>query len=251
MEATGDTHTGRVRKHNDDAFALLWDPEILMVADGLASLPAGDVASRMAVDTVLEFFETEEITWPGDVPESLTDPRARLIAGITLANERIRRAASRCATLERMATTFAGVVVGGDRLWIAHVGDSRCYRVRERRIERLTTDHHSDCDAEGRSRFSAEAIAKSSPKSLTRALGLFDTVAVEVREEELHAGDAILVCTDGVTAVLDDAVIAVVLEEHRDVGAAVAALIQCANDRGGPDNVTAVLGRWESTSAPQ
>jgi protein phosphatase len=249
MEATGDTHTGRVRKHNDDAFAILWDPEILMVADGLASLPAGDVAARMAVDAVLEFFETDEITWPGEVPGNPTEPGPRLVAGITLANQRIRSAASGSAILERMATTFAGVVVTGDRLWIAHVGDSRCYRVRGRRIERLTTDHHLDSDAEGRSRFSAEAIAKSPPKSLTRALGQFDTVAVEVRAEELHAGDAILVCTDGVTAVLDDAAIAVVLEEHRDVGAAVAALIQCANDRGGPDNITAVLGRWESISS--
>jgi protein phosphatase len=251
MEATGDTHTGKARKHNDDSFALLWDPAVLMVADGLGSLPAGDVASQMAVNTVLEFLETDEITWPGEIPGNPTEPGARLVAGITLANQRIRRAASRCATLERMATTFAGVVAAGDRLWIAHVGDSRCYRVRERRIERLTTDHHLHCDAEGRSRFSAEVIANSPRTSLTRALGQFDTVAVEIREEELHAGDAILVCTDGVTAVLDDAAIAVVLEEHGDVGAAVAALIQCANDRGGPDNITAVLARWESMGARQ
>jgi serine/threonine protein phosphatase PrpC len=245
MEATGDTHTGKARRYNDDAFGVLWDPRVLMVADGLGSRPAGDVAAKMAVNTVLEFFRSDDITWPDDVPGSPAEPRAQLVAGITRANARIWKAASRSATLDGMATTFAGLVAAEDRLWIAHVGDSRCYRFRERRLELLTTDHHLDSDPEGRSHFSAELIAKSRPTALTRALGQFDKVAVEVREEELHAGDAILLVTDGVTAVLDDAAIAGVLGEYHEVGAAVAALIQRANDRGGPDNITAVLARWE------
>jgi serine/threonine protein phosphatase PrpC len=163
MMATGDTHAGKARKYNDDAFGVFWHLGILLVADGVGSRPAGDVAARMAVDTVQEFFETDEITWPSDVPGNATEPRARLVAGITLANERIRKAASQSATLDRMATTLAGVVAAEDRLWIGHVGDSRCYRLRERRLELLTTDHRLDSDPEGRSRFPAEVIARSRP----------------------------------------------------------------------------------------
>jgi protein phosphatase len=142
-----------------------------------------------------------------------------------------------------MGTTLAVVLGLAEHVWIGHVGDARVYRLRDQMFECLTIDHNVGSDPRAGEWFGIAALARADPQALTRALGSREKIEPDVRREELRAGDVLLLATDGLTKMLDDAEIADVLLEHADACTAVARLIERANDRGGYDNITVIVGR--------
>lgn len=244
LYTAGATHPGRRRTINEDSFALAED--LMMVADGVSGHGGGDIASKLAVDAVQDSIANPEATWPNDAIDDPEEVRARMLAAFASANRRVREEAQRREHLRGMATTLvaAMVVPGAGRLVVAHAGDSRAYVQRGSALERLTEDHRLATDARVRARLRPEAIRELSPSTLTRVIGNQERVDPEVRVVELVPGDMILLATDGLTDVVDDADIAAVLDDLHDLGAAAAALVDRANQHGGPDNITVCLGRW-------
>jgi serine/threonine protein phosphatase PrpC len=243
LDAAGASHTGRRRPHNEDAFGVRPELGLFMVADGVARNAGGAVASSLAVELVPGFLRGDA-TWPDGVAGDRDDPRGVLVAAVTLANERIHRAGLQRADLHRMATTFAGVLVDGERVAVVHVGDSRVYRLRGERLEALTEDHTfaNALIAEGTPEH--EALALPNAPMLVRALGAKERVDVSARIETAAPGDVLLLCTDGLHGVLAAPEIAGIILEASDLRAVAERLVARTNERGGPDNVTVVLVRW-------
>lgn len=250
MDVAGDTHVGKVRPWNEDHFGIAAGIDLLLIADGVSTRPSGDLAATLAVDTVRRYFETPETTWPTEALEVPEETRIRLLAATLLANRRIIEESNRRPEAEGMATTFAGVLALSDRLWIAHVGDSRVYRFNGGKLSLLTRDHTIGTDLEMCARFKPETLARLPPATLTRALGLNKSVEPDVQMVPLSAGDVVLLATDGLTKVVNEGVIVDVLNEHHHLGAAVATLIDRANGLGGPDNITCILARWTPSTRP-
>jgi protein phosphatase len=169
----------------------------------------------------------------------------RLITGIKLCNLRIYEQAQRNAKQRGMGTTLVALFAVEDGVYIAHVGDSRVYRIRERRIEQLTEDHSLLNDYKKMKRLTEEEIANFPHKNvIVRALGMKDTCKVDTRFEAPRAGDLMLLCSDGLCGpVTDERMLEIVLGS-RDLPNATQRLIETANENGGPDNITCVLARW-------
>jgi serine/threonine protein phosphatase PrpC len=250
IEVAGETNVGRKRNHNEDNFAIMPDFGLFMVADGMGGHASGEVASKMAVDAMQEFFsqtqDDPERTWPYKMDRSKGYEENRLITGIKLANHPNYETAQREAKKRGMGTTFVGIFTANDGVYVAHVGDSRVYRFRDSKLEALTEDHSLLNDYIKMKRLTAEEIANFPHKNvIVRALGMKDTVKVDTRFEIPQINDVYLLCSDGLCGPVKDEQIASILDEHyQDITVATAKLIEAANENGGPDNVTAVLVRW-------
>jgi serine/threonine protein phosphatase PrpC len=246
VEAFGVTDTGQRRAANEDSFAVVYHHGLFMVADGMGGRNAGEVASKMAIDCVREAFESVDTTWPsaaGEDPGRM--PSARLlIAGIQRANSRIVNLARRESDKSGMGTTFAGILVLQARVVIAHVGDSRVYRLRAKQLDQLTEDHSllNEYIREGRWD-PAEADAFPRPEIITRAVGADDELEVDTRIDAPVPGDVYLICSDGLSNMLDRPELAAIMLKYRDITQCGGKLIDAANRRGGSDNITAVLVR--------
>jgi serine/threonine protein phosphatase PrpC len=180
FEAAGTTHPGRRRTGNEDAFAVLPELGLFMVADGVARNAAGDVASAMAVELVGRFLRGDA-TWPPGVPGDGSDPLALFVAAVKRANERIFHTGQRREDRRGMATTFAGVLLDEGRVRIVHAGDSRVYRLRGRMLEPLTEDHSFANAMVAQGMPEAEALALPRAPMLTRALGAGEKLEVSAR----------------------------------------------------------------------
>jgi protein phosphatase len=222
-----------------------------MVADGVGGGAAGDVASRMAIDFVSDAFENREMTWPMAAGAEHRTPGARLLnAGLQRANTRIRGIASCEPDKAGMGTTFAGLLALADRLVIAHVGDSRVYRLRGRRLDLLTEDHSLQNEFIRAGLWSPDQGEPfPHPNVITRAIGAEDTLEVEMRVDAPQPGDVYLICSDGLHGMIDAEEIASVLLKQKDLTRAAARLVELANDNGGLDNITVVLVRVVETGA--
>jgi len=219
-----------------------------VVADGMGGHRAGDVASNMAVATIGEFFrstETEDITWPFQFDPNLPFSINRFTTAIQMANNRIFRTSASSEEHAGMGTTVVGIlsVDSNGSLHIAHVGDSRCYRIRGGNIELVTRDHSLINDyLRVAPDLSAEQLAELPTNVITRALGMQDIVLVDVQTLQTEVGDIMLLCSDGLNGMLtDDQICNIINNNNTDMGAACAALIDAANQQGGEDNCTVVL----------
>jgi PPM family protein phosphatase len=249
IEVAGETNVGRKRNHNEDNFAIMAEFGLFMVADGMGGHASGEVASKMAVDAMQEFFsmtqDDPERTWPYKMDRSKGYEENRLITGIKLANLRIYEAAQRESKKRGMGTTFVGIFTANDGVYVAHVGDSRVYRFRDGKLEMLTEDHSLLNDYIKMKRLTAEEIANFPHKNvIVRALGMKDTVKVDTRFEVPILNDTFLLCSDGLSGPVTDEQISAILADNHDIKTATAKLIDKANVNGGPDNVTCVLVRW-------
>jgi PPM family protein phosphatase len=250
MAYAGKTHRGLVRPTNQDRFGMFPELGLFVVADGMGGAAAGEVAAQMAVDLVSAPFTDLDVTWPGGstVPDGVG--RELLVAAINYANNRIHGRAIQEFTCHGMGTTFAGILALEDRLVIAHVGDSRVYRFRDRQLDLLTEDHSLLNDFIRRGKWNpAEADVFPHRNIITRAVGADEELEVDTRIEELQPGDVYVICSDGLHGMVDHRQIASVLHKHQDLTVAAARLIDLANDKGGLDNITAVLVRVTGTGA--
>lgn len=241
------TDVGMKRTHNEDYFSLIEDEQLFMVADGMGGHASGEVASKMAAETIGEFFqrtrEDEDATWPYKMDRSLSYVENRLVCAIKLANLRIFETSCRDLRYKGMGTTIVTTLVLGDKIYVGHVGDSRVYRVREGAISQLTRDHSLLEDYKDARPDMTEEEARNFPHKnvITRALGMRDTVVVDITKHEIRDGDQFVLCSDGLCGMLDDKTIGRIVREATTLENAVAELIEQANRAGGTDNITAML----------
>jgi serine/threonine protein phosphatase PrpC len=244
-QGTGLTDVGKVRLTNQDAFAVLDGIRLWIVADGMSGYGGGEIASRLAVATLTSVFQD------GRAQEAGSDDRKDFLReGIVAAHQAIRSEARGRPELRRMGTTVVAVMLTPgppDVLTVAHVGDSRAYLVRGRGLTQLTQDHTAVRDYVRRGLLSEEeALTHPERHVLMRALGVEGQAEPDLSLHELREGDQILLCTDGLTAMLADwEILDTILRVGSPAEAVCRALIDAANRRGGRDNITVVLLRQE------
>ncbi len=248
------TDVGMKRTHNEDYFSLMEDEQLFIVADGMGGHSSGEVASRLAAETVSEFYQRtkdEDATWPYKMDRSLSYIENRLVCGIKLANFKIYEAASKDIRFKGMGTTIVTCLINGDKIYIAHVGDSRCYRLRGGGFEQVTRDHSLLEDyKDAKPDMTAEEERNFPHKNvITRALGMRDTVQVDIRTDEVMDGDMYLLCSDGLSGMISDEHMKQILSTSEDLEKAVAELVDQANRAGGTDNITTLVLHCTNTSA--
>jgi PPM family protein phosphatase len=246
--AAGLSDVGLQREHNEDSFCLLREHELYVVADGMGGHKAGDVASNMATAELASFFKAtarEDSTWPFHFDPQLSVDENRLVAGIKLANRKIFEASIRNRDVHGMGTTIVGLLFSPERqrLYVAHVGDSRAYRVRDGSISLLTRDHSLLNDYLVVMPELTQEQRDELPRNvITRALGMHDSVVVDLLPEEPQIGDRYLLCSDGLSGMVsDDEIESIIASGDDDIEATARQLIEKANERGGEDNVTVIL----------
>lgn len=242
---------GRLRGHNEDTYLVREDIGLFLVADGMGGHQAGDVASAIVRLSVADFFEvSRHAPWDSDFtgPEDdhLPVAAARLSAAIRKANHDVFTAARDNPVHAGMGSTVVALYLPTERdeLHIAHVGDSRCYRIREGRIELLTHDHSLVNEALALDPHLSEADLKLLPSNIiTRALGLHAEVSVDVRSGKPRPGDTYLLCSDGLSGLITNEEIAEALALVEDASEVCDLLVALANEAGGDDNITALAVR--------
>jgi PPM family protein phosphatase len=239
LRAANDTFhksdTGRQRRSNEDReFARA---PLFAVADGMGGARAGEVASKIVVETLEE-----------GLPDGGSNEE-RLAAVVREANARIHQLAQSDADRAGMGTTVTAAVVGDDAVSVAHVGDSRAYRIRDGELERLTTDHSLVGELVRRGRLTEEEAEEHPQKSvITRALGPEAAVEVDTRSYPARPGDIFLLCSDGLTGMVPEERIREIVTEADSLREAGQQLIREANENGGRDNITVVLFRLEEVA---
>jgi serine/threonine protein phosphatase PrpC len=245
------TDVGRKRKGNEDSLFVNPEQNLFVVADGMGGHAAGEIASKVAVESINEFIcmtsGDEEITWPFGVDESMSYDGNRLKTAVRYANSKVLDATKESAEYEGMATTVVAALVDDATVNLAHVGDSRAYLYRNGEFSQLTSDH-SWVNEQIRGGLISADQARSHPlrNVVTRALGGRAEIDVEMQVHQAVAGDVLLMCSDGLTTMVPDPDIARLLgESGSDVEATVQRLVDEANARGGEDNVTVLILRFE------
>jgi protein phosphatase len=249
--AAGLSDVGLQREHNEDSYVVLKEYDLFVVADGMGGHRAGDVASKLATETISEFFKStanDDVTWPFHFDTNLSEEENRLLTGIRVANRQIFERSTRSREYHGMGTTVVGAMFSPRkrRMYIGHVGDSRCYRVRAGRIQLLTRDHSLINDYLLAMPDLTEEQRSELPKNvITRALGMQDQVVVDLQHDEPTAGDVYILCSDGLSGMVQDDEIEKIIVSNPDIRDACSKLISRANEHGGEDNVTAVLIKIE------
>ncbi len=229
---SGRSDTGRQRDHNEDAFELLPALGIAVLADGMGAHNAGEVASHLAVSTTLGILRQTAGLSAHD----------RLETALQAAHASIQEKAASSSRYQGMGTTIVAVLLENTELCVAHVGDSRLYRLRKGELKALTNDHSLLQEFIDKGLYSPEeARQKVARNILTRALGLDGELKVDVSEHAVQAGDRYLLCSDGLYEMVSDADIADVMQGKLRGDALCEELIDHANARGGKDNITVVL----------
>lgn len=233
VTAVGRTDPGLKRKHNEDAYATLEDHHLFVIADGMGRHAAGEVASQLCVDAIREAFEGGK--FGPDVSPALPRRASRLRGSILLANGRILAAAQENDAYAGMGTTVVSAYFSpnNQRVYVGHVGDSRCYRLRAGKLTQLTQDHT----------LGAAGIQGKSAAVLSRAVGIEENVEVDVTMESPLPGDIYLLCSDGLSRMVQDSEIQATLQNIKDLDEATRLLIEKANQGGGRDNITTILVR--------
>lgn len=245
--AAGLTDVGLQREHNEDSYTVLPEHDLFIVADGMGGHRAGDVASRLATDTIADFFRStasEDVTWPYHFDTTLSEEENRLLTGIRIANRQIFERSVRSREYQGMGTTMVSMLFSETReaVFIGHVGDSRCYRVREGEIRLMTRDHSLVNDYLLAMPELTEEQRNELPKNvITRALGMQDHVVVDLQTDHPKPGDVYLLCSDGLSGMIPDDDILAIVEAEQAPSDVCRRLIEKANENGGEDNITAVV----------
>jgi len=241
---------GLVRRNNQDAYHVSLEHGVVVVADGMGGHQAGEIASQVAIEAIKNDLEQDHWEAEGDEMQTLL----KLGAAVEKANRLIRSASSGRPELQGMGTTIVAGLFRLGRVFLAHVGDSRIYRLRNNKLQQITTDHSLVQQLLDAGTFKTEqeaAEAGIGSNVLTRALGIEDQVEVDVTDEFLEPGDMFLFCSDGLTNMLPDNDIERLINHYYpDLEAAVGRLIVGALSSGGMDNVTIVLAQPDIEETP-
>jgi len=245
LEVAGRTDVGRVRPHNEDSFGYDTGLGIFVVCDGMGGHAAGEVASQIAVDTIIEYFRDTDR--PDNTEDSLGDvplgPRM-LAEAVKKANDSILHYANTHTAAVGMGTTLVAARFAEDRFSIAHLGDSRIYLFREGELLQLTEDHSLVMEQVRRGMLTLEEAQQSSAQNIiTRALGTEETTLPDLGDFPAQVGDTLLMTTDGILRHVSNTEIRAVLQQLPSLQAACDTLIEAANEAGGLDNSTCLLVR--------
>ena len=248
IESGARSDVGRVRKNNEDNFRAEPSLELFVLSDGMGGQASGEIASEMAVETVVEHCRAAEESDPpeffGEPTPGLSDRTNRLASAIRVANHKIFEAGSSDPARKGMGATIVSCWITDRRLSLAHVGDSRAYLLRSGSFEQLTSDHSLVADLVRSGILTPQQAEVSEHQSvLTRALGTQPKVEVDADEQMLLAGDVLLLCSDGLSRLVTNPEIASTLETYPNPQKAADRLIELANENGGEDNVTAIVVR--------
>ncbi len=252
LSVAGKTDVGLVREQNEDYLVLDYDNNMFVICDGMGGHKAGEVASKEACDIIRYCFADLAETLNTDpdlaIPADLPLRGALLIKSIRLANRSVYRHSRSRSELTGMGTTVAAVAFEDDLVCVAHVGDSRVYRLRPERLQPLTTDHSWVAELQKAGKLTEiEAAQAVNRNVITRALGISEKVEVDFRADRLMPGDIFILCSDGLCGFADDDEIFSAAQNcAEDVNSIVNTLIQLANDHGGQDNVTVIAVRVDS-----
>jgi len=249
----GVTDVGRVRTNNEDCYKIVEPLNLFVLSDGMGGEAHGEIASAMAVETVvkhcLDIEANPAAKVVGPVQPNWSARTKRLSTAIHLANKNIFKSAEKNPDQHGMGATLTAVWIDGAKLSIAHVGDSRAYLLRGGSLLQLTRDHSLVAEQVRRGILtSAEAEESDMQSVLLRALGAQAEIEVDVEEHTLFPRDVLLLCSDGLTRMVTDPEIAGTLQAETNTGQAAENLVALANERGGPDNITVVIVRLEKES---
>jgi PPM family protein phosphatase len=246
---------GPVRKNNEDSCVVDHDLQVFAVADGMGGHSAGEVASRLAIDALVGFLRrthgtSEDVSWPYGIDPSRSFDANRLRTAVHLANRRVFRAAESHDDYTGMGTTMVSVLLSGGRAVVASVGDSRAYLFADGQLTRLTRDDtwaatilaHQGAEADP-----AALAGHPMRHVLTNVLGAREDISSQLGEHELHGGERLLLCSDGLHGVVGDDRLQAILVAAQDEREAADQLVRAALAAGTRDNVTALVVRYEGS----
>ncbi len=252
LDFAGDTNIGKKRETNQDHFAIVAEQDLVVVADGMGGHLAGDIASKLAVSSICDFFlqtsDDRDITWPFRPKTELDYHTNRIVNAMKLANRAVYEKASMKRAYRGMGTTAVMFHYNGDTAIVGHVGDSRVYLFRHGKLRQLTEDHSLLNDFKKNISMTPEDEAKFPYKNIIiRALGMKDRVEVDTTSLAPQSGDLILLCTDGLTGEVDDQALEDILGEGDNLQDKIDTMIDQAMANGGKDNITASIARFTGT----
>lgn len=245
LEAASRTHPGLIRPHNEDSVAVVPHTGLAILADGMGGYNAGEVAAAMATTLLRNDLETDLIEWGKELHGSPHRMEALMQARIARANTAIYEASLSQPQYAGMGTTLVVAAFVENHVTVAHLGDSRLYRLRNGEFLQITRDHSLLQEQLDAGLLTAEQAKLSQHKNLvTRALGVDLLVDPEIHDYETQADDIYLLCSDGLSDMVEDEEIGSIVERHgHDLDGAAEALIEAANRGGGRDNISAILVR--------
>jgi serine/threonine protein phosphatase PrpC len=244
IQAAGGTDIGLVRKNNEDNFGYDLRHGIFVVCDGMGGQQAGELASKIGVDTILDYFRQDHTSAP-DVArfEGVSQRAVSLATAIQLANQTIHESGARDIHHAGMGSTIVAVAVEGNLFSIANVGDSRVYLIRKDEVVQLTNDHSLVMEQVRRGLMSLEEAEHSTMQNvIVRALGTDDTVEPDLADHEFNSDDVLLLCSDGMSRYVKVEKMAEAVNQE-SLDQACADLIEAAKTGGSDDNITCLLVR--------
>lgn len=249
MTVFGITDKGMVRPGNEDALLIDERLGLLAVADGMGGHKGGEVASHMALDILKDYLAKlsgGSDTFMGNVDDKVSRQANQLASGIRLANQAIFEAAASNPSWQGMGTTIVAVLVKDGHAGIAHAGDSRLYLLRGGQLHQITGDHSLVAEQVRQGLITAEEAQKSTRKNvITRALGQWEELEIEMQDLELVDGDQLLLCSDGLSGMVSDPEISALLQAYPSPEQSSHTLIEVANSYGGKDNITVIVAGFQ------
>ena len=251
------TDVGLMRERNEDSLLLVPQHRFAAVADGMGGHLSGDVASNLAVTTLQDFYTNTvgpDRTWPFPYDQELTEEENCVVTAVRLANRQVFTRARQSRTEAGMGTTIVAIMFTPDvkQVIIGHVGDSRCYRVRDGKIAQLTNDHSLVSEVAEIAPWLSEEEVKELPTNvITRALGMAPDVVVDLLTTATKVGDVYLLCSDGLNGMVSDEEILTTVLEGKTLEDVCATLIARANGAGGVDNTTVIVAKIEPDAEDQ
>jgi serine/threonine protein phosphatase PrpC len=250
MDVGACSDVGRVRGNNEDYFLTAPEMNLHVLSDGMGGMASGEIASRLTVETIRthcrEANANPSMALVGKRIAGVSELSNRLASGIQLANQIVHKSVRETADHRKMGATVVAVQCMDGRMSIAHVGDSRAYRLRGWYLEQLTRDHSFLAELRQQRPSDHDSSSSNLHHLLTRAVGSELGVEVDVRDELFMKNDTVMLCSDGLTRELSDSEISGVLHDARDAQEAADQLVALANEAGGRDNITAIVIRYAS-----
>jgi serine/threonine protein phosphatase PrpC len=245
----GQSDVGQQRANNEDCFRVVQPLNLFVVSDGMGGEAHGEIASAMAVETVVKTClgeETRTLAASGEVQPGWSDKTRLLLNAAQLANKKIYESAEANPQQQGMGATLTAAWINKETLSVVHVGDSRVYLLRSGVLQQLTSDHSLVAEQVRRGILTAAEAEHSELQSvLLRALGTQPEIEVDAEEHTLFPNDILLLCSDGLTRMVAEQKIAATLESESDPGRTAEKLVALANENGGADNVTVVVVHME------